>query len=139
MDLKNKTANVWTPTQIGFATFLSGPLGGCYLLARNYKAIGEDLYAKRSLIVGAIATVGLFLAYLLIDISQGFFRFFIPLAYTMFILEFAKKFQGEQLKELRNAGVQRNSHAWLVLISILFVFLDFLVAFGLGFVLSIFD
>jgi len=86
-----------------------------------------------------IVTIILLFLYALFEIPEGYFRHVIPLGYTMLIWELAKKFQGTQIKELREAGTQRNSYAKLILVSIVFVFLHFSLCFGLGVLLSIFE
>lgn len=139
MIAENKKENIWSMNQIFLASFLSGPLGGCYLVSKNYKVLGNEIYAKRSLAVGVIATVILLLVYAFFEIPEGYFRYAIPLGYTMLIWEFAKQFQGMQIKELRESGTQRNSYFKLILISIIFVFLWLTLGFSFGFLLSIFD
>lgn len=138
MIIETKNRNIWSTNQILLATFFAGPFGGCYLLSKNYKILGHEVYAKRSLIVGVIATAILLFLYTFIELPQNFFRLAIPLAYTMVIWEFAKKFQGTQIKELRNSGIKRNSYGKLICTSILIMLLYFISACGFNYAASVF-
>lgn len=129
-DKKNRNTTlsktIWSPHQIGVASFLSGPLGGALLLAHNYKALQNQAAAKKSLLFGLMAN-------LLVILASGFFfenipgglRYGIALPYVIFLFEFTKKFQGEGLRELIENGAKKGSAFKLVLFSIGLLFLQF--------------
>src|SRR5262245_40536180 len=50
---------LYTPRQVVIASFLGGPLGGCWLLARNVRRQGEPRTAQITLAVGAVFTAAL--------------------------------------------------------------------------------
>jgi hypothetical protein len=51
------TYALYTRGQIGFATFLGGPIGGTWLLARNFSRLRRPAAARMSLVLGVLATV----------------------------------------------------------------------------------
>jgi hypothetical protein len=54
------TYPMYSPGQIAGATFLGGPLGGAWLLSRNYQRLGEPGKARTALGLGVVATIVLF-------------------------------------------------------------------------------
>jgi hypothetical protein len=48
---------LFTERAISGATFLGGPLAATYLIAHNFKAIGNDLASKRTWIIGILITL----------------------------------------------------------------------------------
>lgn len=127
----NSLARVWSMHQIWIASFLAGPIGGCYLLSKNYKILGKEANSKRSLIIGTIATIALLFVSGFFEIPKGFPRFLIPMTYTLFIWSFAKNFQEKPIKELLDSGAKRSSYSKLALISISFLFLEFILGYTL--------
>lgn len=64
MDNLNPTPRkIYTSKQIGIGTFFGGPLASGILIAKNYKLLGEDGAAKKSIYLGILTTLilGLFL------------------------------------------------------------------------------
>lgn len=53
---------LWSVSQIIFASFIAGPLGGCYFLGRNYKTCGRIDLSKKCYYAGVISSIVLFVA-----------------------------------------------------------------------------
>lgn len=83
------------------ATFFGGPLAAGYLVKKNYDALGQPDYAKKSLIIGILVTI-LIMAILFAipeDILDKIPSAIIPGIYTLIIYFIVEKLQGKQLKE----------------------------------------
>ncbi|CDR34780.1 hypothetical protein [Criblamydia sequanensis] len=110
---------VWSAYQVGFAAFISGPLGASFFIARNYKALQNIKAANKSLIIGLLGNfVLLTLAFLFFEKWDRSLVFGITVSYILFLSEFVKKFQGNELKELLANGAKKGSTLKLILISL---------------------
>jgi hypothetical protein len=83
---------IYSPNQVAFGSFVGGPLAAMFVLWSNFRALGNDLGARQTLIWGA-----LFVLLLLIVLSFLPDRFpgqmGIPVAYTVAARSFAEKYQ----------------------------------------------
>jgi len=91
---------------IGIATFFGSLLAGGFLLARNFKNLGNEAAAKKALIYSAIATVAVFAIALLIpeDVNIPNLVFTIP--QIIVIVQIAKQQQGNAIARHVEAGGQ---------------------------------
>ncbi len=62
---------IYSPGQIGGASFWAGPLAGIYLLKKNFDALGNKIWAKKTIIWGTIYTAGMFLLIFLVPKEAG--------------------------------------------------------------------
>lgn len=134
----SKKHSLWSVGQITLASYLAGPAGGCYLLGRNYKKLGQPTSSKKSYLLSIVGT--LLLASLLLLLPEETFshipKMIIPITYTSAITAIAT-YQKKSIKEMRANGEKRHSYWWcfLVAISILiiqaFVFLSLFYISGL--------
>ena len=108
-DLPLVAGALYSPGQIGLATFLGAPIAGCWLLAANYAALGKRDARRRTLIYGALGTiVMLAIAYFL---PEHFPNVVLPAVYTVTLRGVAEREQGK----LFNAHVQgggRKHSSW---------------------------
>ena len=99
---------LYTISQAVFATFAGGPLGGAILLAQNYKQLGVPKYARRTILVGLLATAMLLPIALVLPESVP--NAVLPVGYTIGFRLVAEHLQGEALKTRLEAGGSR--HSW---------------------------
>lgn len=98
------TCKLHTENAIRVATFLGGPLVAGYLIANNYKELGETEKVRTTWIVTAIATLAIFvIAYFLPDSLP---RPILPLAYTVGVYYLVQNLQGAKIKAHIAAGGQ---------------------------------
>jgi O-antigen/teichoic acid export membrane protein len=89
------SARLFTPAQIGLATFLGAPLAAGWLMARNYRALEEKKKEKRCLIYATLGTTAVMaLAFVLPD---NFPNTALPIGYTIGIVQIAKQVQGPMI------------------------------------------
>lgn len=110
----------WTIPQIFLASYLAGPIGGCYFVGRNYRELGSPDLAKRSYLFGLGGTILLFLLFFLIpeNIVAKIPSSIIPLSITSVISSIAQAYQKKEIDERLNDGGKRFSYWWCVLIAL---------------------
>lgn len=95
---------VFTPKHIFLATFFGGPLATGYMLANNYKALGQNEYVKHCWIATALFYTLLITVLLLIPEDTKMPNFIIPLLYSWGARWLAEKLQGNLLEEYLTEG-----------------------------------
>jgi hypothetical protein len=105
----------WSTGQIGFAAAVSGPIGGAYLIGRNFETFGERALAKRCYLAGVLIT--LFLTTLLVFLPDGFVETipssFIPGMSAVFSIWYVKSSQIEKIEKEK-----RHSIFWCFLLTL---------------------
>lgn len=107
---------IWTTKQILIGAILSGPLGGCFFLSRNYKIFGQNSHAKKALWIGLL--MFLFCAFTLCFAPKGLGRMF-PILIGVGVYEFAKRFQAPLIQEHLQEGHPKQSNWKLLGLSVL--------------------
>ncbi|MDN3690365.1 hypothetical protein [Cyclobacterium jeungdonense] len=98
---------------IAIATFVGGPLAAGYLVKKNYETLKQPDNAKKSLVIGVIASIVLFAGIFLIpeEIIDSIPSALIPLIYTGIIYLIVQRIQGERLKNHKESNGEFYS-AW---------------------------
>jgi hypothetical protein len=119
---------VYTPGWIMFATYLGGPMAGCYLVSKNFKIFRNEKSAKKILVVGVISSVIIFtgLCFVPKHIMDAIPDFLIPLIYMFVIGDYVKKTQSKNIKVHIAQGGQKYSGWKVTGIGILFLILTLL-------------
>lgn len=98
------TSKLYTENAIRIATFLGGPLIAGYLIADNYKQLGETEKIKTTWMIAIIATVLLFvIAWFLPEKTPPYL---LPIPYTVGAYYLAQNLQGAKIKAHIAAGGQ---------------------------------
>lgn len=127
------SGRLYTSGQIAYATFLGAPIAGCWLLAANYRTLGNTPAANRALTWGALATVGIFtIAFFLPD---NFPNTVLPIAYTFGLYAYAKQLQGTALAAHFSAGGLRHTHGRAVGIGLVFLVVTLILFFTVAMIL----
>lgn len=87
-------------------TFIGGPLVAGYLIAENYKQLGQQEKAKKTWIIAIIATIIIFGGVFLIPGIEKIPNYLIPLIYTGIASYLVQHFQGKQIKSHVEQGGQ---------------------------------
>ncbi len=95
---------VFTPKHIFTATFFGGPLATGYMLANNYKALGQNEYVKHCSIATALFYLFLIAEDFIIPGNIKFPKFIIPLLLAWGARWLAEKLQGNLLNEYQAEG-----------------------------------
>ena len=124
---------------IWFASYIGGPLAGCYLMSKNFELLGKIDYAKKSFKIGIFSMALFFLGLIfvpssIIDIIPSYS---LPIIYTLIIASFVKKYQGNELKEHFNSGGKKYSGWKVTGISILSLIITLIYYLILVFVIPI--
>ncbi len=132
MEQSEQKTYFWSAGQVWLASFLGGPLAGCYLLGRNSQESGLSKTAKSYYIGGILGTlVLLIILYFIPNHFLTKYKTFIPTTYLGLLLTFGQQ-QKKMLKEKFSTGYTRHSYfrCFLVALSLLviqtFLFLLFL-------------
>jgi hypothetical protein len=98
---------MYSPGQIAWATYLGAPIAGCWLLALNYRRLGDARAANLALISGSIGTVLLLaLAFVL---PERFPKFVVPAAYTFVMYRCVRALQGKVYEDRLANGANKGS------------------------------
>ena len=100
-------------------TLLGGPLIGGYLIAENFKQLGEQEKARKTWLYAILATVAILAAALFIPGIERIPRFIIPLAYSLGAMNLVKHYQGAAIKAHVDSGGQTYSPIRVALIGLL--------------------
>ncbi|WP_162343772.1 hypothetical protein [Cyclobacterium salsum] len=92
---------IYSTRAIAIATFVGGPLAAGYLVKKNYETFEQPDHAKKSLVIGVIASIVLFAGIFLIpeEAIDSIPSALIPLIYTVIIYLIVESIQGERLKD----------------------------------------
>jgi len=118
--------SVYTPFQVGLASFLGGPLAAIYTLSRNYHQLEKSKDSQNVIIFGAM--IVLFLIWLSAILPPQASRTGIPLLCTLIATNLAKS---TQLTKAQVDGSQRykRSSSWNVaLVCVASIILFFVIA-----------
>jgi hypothetical protein len=101
----------YSTKQITLATFLGGPLAGCWLLSLNYRLFEQPRNAFFSIIAGILGTIAVLAISLVLP--PWLPKIVLPVAYTLAVRGIADPLQGSLLDEhARNGG--RVGSWWIV-------------------------
>ena len=98
------TSKVYTENAIRVATFLGGPLIAGYLIADNYKQLGEERHVQTTWLVTVLATLAIFVAAWFLP--KDFPPYIIPIAYSVGTYYLVQNLQGKKIKEHLTSGGQ---------------------------------
>jgi hypothetical protein len=130
-----KPRRVWTYVQVSLAAYLSGPIGGCYLLSQNCKALGKEQLAKKVLIWGIVSSLILMglLLFIPVALVEKLPKTILPIAYTAVISAYMQQTQKGPIKELMESGVKKGSYPKLFLTILGFLVIQAPLMFLFGF------
>src|SRR6267142_2622566 len=129
MDTPQPGYRLYTVGQITLAAFLGTPFPGFWLASRNFKELGQQKEARRSLMWGIGLTLGGFvLAYFL---PERFPALIISLPFIMITRSMAQLWFGQKLAAHVAAGGRIGSWWTCVFISIISLVLFLALIFGL--------
>lgn len=110
------TTRLYTENSIRVATFLGGPLVAGYLIADNFRQMGEIKKVQTTWLVTIPATILIFvIAFYLPEKTPPFL---IPIAYTLITFYIAQNLQGAKIKAHVAAGGQIWSMGRAVLVGL---------------------
>jgi hypothetical protein len=117
---------LYSPNQVGVAAFLASAFAGAWLMAANFRALGQPVKARNALWAGLGATIlTIALGFILPD---KFPNVVLPLGVTFAIRAMAERYFTAELKEHLDAGGEQRSWWRVVGISLLIVTVLFGVA-----------
>mgnify|MGYP005724765147 CR=1 FL=1 len=91
-----EVSKVISPNQILVSSFFGGPIAAIYFLRKNYIALGDDHYARNTLIYGV--TLIIFVILLLAFLPEEIPNLILPLAYSLAAKQIAVSTQLEKHK-----------------------------------------
>lgn len=110
----------WTNGQIILASSIAGPVGGCYLLGRNFSQLEQPGFAKKSYAAGLLLMI--VVTTILFFIPEEFMakipKSFFPMGYTLIIASIARLGQKNLIEEKLREGNKRFSYWWCLLMTV---------------------
>ncbi|GAA5068638.1 hypothetical protein [Lysobacter panacisoli] len=94
-------ARLYKVSGIGLATFFGSVLAGGWLMARNYRALGEHDKARRALGYSVVAAVVVVLLALLLPDEVPNMAFIVP--QLIALTQLARRYQGDRIAEYEAA------------------------------------
>ena len=110
------TGKIFKDKTFWVGTFLGGPLVAGYLLAENFKTLGQSEKVKPTWIITIIVTIIIFGGVFLIPENINIPNQIIPLVYSAIAYGIFKQYQGAQSNEHINSGGL--THSWWSVIAI---------------------
>lgn len=102
---------LYTPTQIALGTYLAGPFAAIFFLKRNFEALGDEVFARKTLRIGLVLSF-LFLTILsfLAEVAPSVA---IPVLYLVPVIMVVKNYQMSK-DEIRNSEAYSFQSSWKV-------------------------
>lgn len=93
-------------------TFLGSPVVAGYLMAKNYKAWGDEDSAKRSMIFGLVGTIFIVAVIVLLpeEMMSKVPNYLLPIIYTAVVQGLAEHYQSDQIEQHLENGHGRESY-----------------------------
>lgn len=104
IDIEKPIHKIYKANAIHVGTFLGGPLVAGYLIAENYKAVGEYSKYKKTWIITILLTIVIFTLLYLIPDNSRIPNYIFPVIYSSIAFSLVKTFQGELIEAHQNAG-----------------------------------
>ncbi|MDI9238382.1 hypothetical protein QLQ15_05580 [Lysobacter sp. LF1] len=120
-------ARLYKVSGIGLATFIGSALAGGWLMARNYRALGEHDKARRALGYSLLATIAIMLLGVVLPDKVPAFALTLP--QLIAAMQVARRYQGDRIAEYEAASqAYSNWRAFGVSLLVLVVLLLVLVS-----------
>jgi hypothetical protein len=122
------TGKLYTRDAIRVATFLGGPLAAGFMIADNYRHLGEHKKVQTTWLIAVPVTIAIFvLAFILPD---NFPPIALPLAYTMGVYFLVENLQGKKIKAHTAQGGQTWPMGRAVVIGLIGLLIILAIVFG---------
>ena len=95
---QEQTRKIYSMRSIWAGTFLGGPLTAGYLIAENFKTLGQKEKVKPTWTIAIIATIIIFGGIFMIPNADKIPRQIIPLIYTAIAYYIVNEIQGDKIK-----------------------------------------
>jgi len=122
------TNKLYTENAIRVATFLGGPLVAGYLIADNYKQLGQSKHIQTTWLITILATVVIFIIAWFLPVS--FPPYILPIAYTVGTYYLVQNLQGKKIKAHVTAGGEIWSMGRAILIGLAGLIIIFAIVFS---------
>ena len=110
------TSKLYTENAIRIATFLGGPLVAGYLIADNYRQLGESKNIQTTWLITIPATLAIFIVAWFLPVS--FPPYVLPIAYTVATYYLVQNLQGKKIKAHITAGGETWSMGRAILVGL---------------------
>lgn len=122
MQSEIKQPYLWSIPQILLASYLAGPMAGCYFLGKNFQQLNSLDHAKKCYLAGMIASVLLLtILFLLPEDLASIPSFCIPAVVSSVIVSYAHCCQKPLVQDSLNKGAKRFSYGWCILMMLALV------------------
>lgn len=118
LDQPKNIGKVYSLTQIYLATLFAGPLSGGYLIARNFKTLGEPHQSGTAIIL-AVASAIITVSVAMIPALENIPPVIFVAAYTFGLCRWAQAKQDDKIDEFMAGGGETHKTGRVVLISLI--------------------
>jgi hypothetical protein len=125
---------LYTESAIRIATFFGGPLVAGFLIANNYKQLGEARHVQVTWLIAIVSTVIIF--GMALYLPEKFPHLIVPIAYTGVVYYLVKRLQGAKIKAHLAAGGRKWAAGRVVLVTVAGLVLTFAILFGVFFLMD---
>jgi len=133
-----KEQRVWSMWQILFASYLAGPVAGCFFLSKNAETFGNKALGRKLLLIGIASTI--VLGSIMLALPSAFFErsppMILPIISGSAVYAYAVAAQKNSITELIKKGGRRHSFLRFVLLTLLLLLGTLALGMTIGFVSS---
>lgn len=106
---------IYNENMVRVSTLLAGPFAAAYLMAENYKTLGQEKLARQTLIYGSVATVFIFGTLMLLPekVLDKVPQFLLPIIFSVIAQFLMRKYQTSEVETYLTEGGQKHSN-WKV-------------------------
>ena len=132
---------------ISLASYIGGPLAGCYLLRRNFKLLGQTDKAKKTLFWGLIGSAIFIILIAIVSVTslsvyiEKVPNILFPILYSSIIVSFASQYQKPAIQQAKAEGYKRYSKlkilGVMILSSIVYLIAFFIIGTAVTFLLDL--
>jgi hypothetical protein len=119
LDNQIPVEKIYKDKEVWVGTFLGGPVVAGYMIARNFKALGENSKVLKTWAVTLVATVFIFGIAFFAPYAERVPNFLFTLVYTGIAFLLMQIYQGEKIKTFLRAGGR--IHSWWKTLGVTFI------------------
>lgn len=123
------------PNAVALSSFLAGPLAGGYMIAQNYKELGEPDKQVKTIVASIVILIVLLVLLFTSPIIANLPMIFLPILYSLMSFGFVHFFQNDRIKQAISEGAQFHTGGRTASVVVIVSILYFSALYGISYLL----